>query len=110
MITLLNYSHPLSLSASIQLGELVGEFDEKLIECKIDFSLPIERQLIDLVFAGSKLIRNEYNILYIPPALSFVAAYVTCVLSQTYSSLRMVVLKAAPGPLREYVISDVIDL
>lgn len=110
---LLNYSHPLSAKAAEQLRQIVGEFEEISIPVQIDFEKPVNRQLLDLVSAGNAEITDEGAVLFIPPALSFAAAYVTRGLGWRPLApvwLRMVVLKAASGPVREYVVAEVIDL
>lgn len=112
---LLNFSHPLSTKAAEQLRYFVGEFEEIRIECQIDFDQPIERQLLALVVAGNTAITGEDAVLYIPPALSFAAAYVTKRIGwrpmpEDTIHLRMVVLMASPGPVREFVVADVVDL
>lgn len=112
---LLNFSHPLSEKAAEQLRALAGEFEEIVIPVQLDFEQPVERQLIKLVAAGNTAITGEDAVLYIPPALSFAAAYVTKRIGwrpmpEGTIHLRMVVLRAAPGPVREYVVAEIVDL
>lgn len=107
---LINYSHPLSPKAAEELRRFY-DFTEHRIECQIDFDAPegIEAQLHRLAMEGVKLAGDSVQVLYIPPALSFAAAYVTAQLRNVVE-LNIVVLKAAPGPVREYVLAEVVEL
>lgn len=111
---LLNYSHPLSAAAAEQLRQAVGEFREVIIPVQIDFgSISIEQQLMALADAGNTAIADEAEALYIPPALSFAAAFVSRRLGWRPNApvaLSMVVLKAAPGPLRQFVLAEIVEV
>lgn len=108
---LINYSHPLSDKAAEKL-RLFYDFTEHRIECEIDFDAPegVEAQLYRLARQGIDLLGEaEKAVLYIPPALSFAAAYVTKRLSE-FTFLNIIVLKAAPGPVRQYILAEVVEL
>ena len=79
-VKLVNFSHGLSAAAKARLEEMVGrEVTEAIVPCQIDMDAPIKPQLDALVERG-------YSAdLYIPPTLSFAAAYVTARLSYAQS-------------------------
>lgn len=105
---LINYSHPLSAKAAEQLRQYY-DFTEQRIECQIDFEADIEAQLHRLTMEGVSAALGHEQVLYIPPALSFAAAYVTAQLRNVVE-LNIIVLKAAPGPVREYILAEVVEL
>jgi hypothetical protein len=78
---LVNFSHALSPAARARLEEMVGPVLEVVIPCQIDMDAPIKPQLDMLVEQAG----NSVPDLYIPPALSFAAAYVTAKLSYAQS-------------------------
>ena len=79
-VKLINFSHELSAAAKARLEEMVGqEVTEVVVPCQIDMGVPIKPQLDALADQGWGAD------LYIPPALSFAAAYVTARLSYAQS-------------------------
>ena len=81
MKRLVNFSHPLSPKASARLAEMIGEFEETVIPVQLDLDAALKPQLDTLVDAGMR----AHMDLYIPPALSVAAAYVTAKLSYAQS-------------------------
>lgn len=77
---LVNFSHPLSEAAKARLEEMVGPILEVVIPVQLDLESPMKPQLEALVAAAGACVQ-----LFIPPALSYAAAYVTAKLSYAQS-------------------------
>lgn len=122
MTIVLNYSHPLSDKAKLQLVAAYGEINEVLVTCQIDFDGDIERQLSALVELGHKALYDAgvgtgetfesywetWPDLIVPPALSFAAAYVSREFMHSEHRAGMIVLKASPGAVRQFELATVI--
>jgi len=80
---LVNFSHELSAEARARLEEMVGPVLETVIPCQLDLDAPLRPQLDALLAANERaLVRMD---LYIPPALSYAAGYITARLSYAQS-------------------------
>ena len=84
MKRLVNFSHGLSEKAKIALENIIGEsVEETVIPCQLNMEAALRPQLEALLAAHERtLVRMD---LYIPPALSFAAGYVTAKLSYAQS-------------------------
>lgn len=101
---LVNFSHPLSSDGMSILEGMVGEpVEEVLIPVKIDFDLPVKKQIQAVVRKG--LEAKEENSLWIPPALSTAAAVVGEGIGLPAG--RMVVIKSVGIP-RRFVPAEII--
>ncbi len=110
MKTIVNFSHPLAARALAQVEAAAGEaVEEILFPCQIDMERPVKPQLDALVeqVAG---VRIDY---YVPPALSFAAAYVTAKLSYAISDAMrpeppaMIVLRREGTP-PQFVLAEIV--
>lgn len=103
MKRLLNFSHELAPAAKALLEEMIGEtVEETVIPCQLDMEAALKPQLDALVEAAMQC---RFD-LYIPPALSYAAGYVTARLSYAQSDAMlpvppsMVVLRREGTPPR----------
>ena len=100
VLRLVNFSHALTPAARARLEDMVGPFLEVVIPCQIDMASPVKPRLDALVEQAG----NTAPDLYIPPALSFAAAYVTARLSFAQSDAMlpvppaMVILRREGAP------------
>lgn len=120
MKNLVNFSHPLSVAAKAALEEMVGDsVQEFVIQCQIDFDQPVKPQLDALVKQVDVVLRGEpailrYMHLYIPPSISYAAAYVTARLSFAQSDAMppdppdMVVLKRSGGAVPQFIPCEIV--
>ena len=109
-IVVLNFSHPLRDEVLREIEAITGEpVEEKRVFVQIDFNQPLKPQMDALV---EKAFDIDFN-LYIPPPLSYVAAYVTARLSYAQSDgmlpepPRMVILKKS-GLGAKFLLKEII--
>lgn len=93
MKNLVNFSHPLSEAALLRLEDMIGEsVQEIIIPCQLDLEAPMGPQLDALLQQSEAATMKSgregrgYGMdLYIPPALSYAAGYLTAKLSYAQS-------------------------
>lgn len=99
MLTVVNFSHPLTEAAISKLALLIGVTEDDLYiitqPVQVDLFQPLTEQVMELVRqAVVAADNNPYNIdLFIPPGLSWVAAYMTI----AFPSAHMIVMASDPN-------------